>query len=207
MQKIQGMAELITDLDQRTLDNETGDDDFANVVGESLADGTWEAWLEFVPLTDAEPLVTGTETHQPSRADLVRWANQLTDVYVEGAFDRAVVASEESRIASRLPAEALDPLLTASAAVDPFDLLSAGKGTLRAALQPLTRAELMAIIDAYNLNPPRHSLARLTDRQLVTFIITDVETIKNTGSDQGSTGGLLSGFTGVRAGSRERNNR
>ena len=169
-----GMPELIADLDQRVL-SETGDEYFANVVGESLANGTWEAWLEFVPLTDAEPLVTETETQQPKRADVIRWADQLTDVYVEGAFGRAVLASEGSRIATMLPAAALDPLLATSAAVDPFELLTAGKATLRAALQPLSRAELLVIIDAYHLNPPRHSLARLTDRQLVTFIITATE--------------------------------
>ena len=173
--KIHRMPEVIADLDQRVLDSETGDEYFANVVGESLADGTWEAWLEFVPLTDAEPLVTEMETHQPTRADVIRWADQLTDVYVEGAFERAVLASEGSRIATSVPAAARGPLLATTAAIDPFELLRAGKATLRAALQRLTRAELLGIIDAYNLNPPSHSLARLSDRQLVTFIITATE--------------------------------
>src|SRR5688572_12739810 len=127
------MPELIADLDVSIVDPGTREEYFANVVGEPRADGTWEAWLEFVPLTDDVPLVTGTETYQPSRADLLRWAEQLSDVFVQGAFNRAVE------------------------------------------LQRYTRAELLAIIDAYNLNPPKHSLARLTDRQLVVFIVTATE--------------------------------
>jgi hypothetical protein len=50
-----------------------------------------------------------------------------------------------------------------------------GKEGLRAKLQPLARAELVLIIDRFNLNPARLSLARLTKAQLVTFIATAVE--------------------------------
>ena len=92
---------------------------------------------------------------------------------------RRVVTSHRARsalaAAVALPAAAVDPLMATSVALDPFERLRASKATLRAALQPLTRAELVAIIDAYDLNPPRHSLARLTDRQLATFIVTATE--------------------------------
>ena len=42
-------------------------------------------------------------------------------------------------------------------------------------LQPLTRAELLTIIDLHNLNPARLSLARLSTSQLITFIATATE--------------------------------
>ena len=74
-----------------------------------------------------------------------------------------------------MPVARVDPLPPPVAPLDPFELLRAGKATLRAALQGLTRPELLAIIDAYNLNPPGHSLARLTDRQLVVWITTATE--------------------------------
>ena len=165
------MSELIADLDKRVRDEETGEEYFVNVVGAELADGRWEAWIEFVPLSDNEPLLTGTETHQHKRGDIVRWADHVTDVYIQGAFERAAAATEGLRMAITVPATAVEPLV-APAAVDPFELLRASEATLRVELQRLTRAELLAVIDAYNLNPPKHSLARLSDRQLITFIVT-----------------------------------
>ena len=74
-------------------------------------------------------------------------------------------------MAITVPATAAEPSV-APAAVDPFELLRASEAMLRVELQPLTRAELLAVIDAYDLNPPKQSLARLSDRQLITFIVT-----------------------------------
>ena len=66
--------------------------------------------------------------------------------------------------------------LTADVApIDPFELLPSGKGAMRARLRALTRAELLAIIRTHGLNPAGKSLARLSDAQLVTFIVTAVE--------------------------------
>jgi hypothetical protein len=169
------MPEVIADLDRSVLDTETAQEYFVNVVGEPRADGTWEAWLEFVPPTDDVPLVTGTETTQPSRADILRWAEQLTGVFLEGAFERARLASDLSRAVTTAPLDPVDPLPSAVAPLDPFELLKAGKATLRTALERLTRAELLAVIDAYNLNPPGHSLARLSNRQLVVWVTTATE--------------------------------
>jgi hypothetical protein len=57
--------------------------------GEQRADGTWWGWLEFEPRA-GETLQTGQETSQPSRAALAYWASGLEDVYLEGAFVRAL---------------------------------------------------------------------------------------------------------------------
>jgi hypothetical protein len=60
------------------------------VYGESRADGTWEGWLEFKPLTGMGPVLrTPRETSQPSREALAYWASGLEPVYLDGAFARA----------------------------------------------------------------------------------------------------------------------
>src|SRR5688572_28887173 len=91
------MPELIADLDTVVRDEKTGDEYFVNVVAEELADGSWEAWIALVPLSDEEPLLTGTETHQHRRGDIVRWVDHVTDVFLQGAFERAVLATEGMR--------------------------------------------------------------------------------------------------------------
>ena len=53
-------------------------------------DGRWQAWLEYVPGDESDPLLTPIETTQQTRADVLRWAETLTETYVEGAFSRAV---------------------------------------------------------------------------------------------------------------------
>jgi len=60
------------------------------VYGELRADGTWEGWLEFAPLTAGLPTRrTGRETTQPDRAALEYWATGLEPLYLAGAFERA----------------------------------------------------------------------------------------------------------------------
>jgi hypothetical protein len=46
---------------------------------------------------------------------------------------------------------------------------------LRGRLRLLARSELLAMIEHYGLNRAGKSLARLTESQLVTFIVTAVE--------------------------------
>jgi hypothetical protein len=58
---------------------------------------------------------------------------------------------------------------------DPFEVWSLGTSALRVRLRALTRPELMAMIQKYDLNPGAQSLTRLSDSQLVTFIVTAVE--------------------------------
>ena len=60
------------------------------VYGEGRADGTWEGWLEFSPLTAGLPSRrTGRETTQPDRGALEYWATGLEPLYLAGAFERA----------------------------------------------------------------------------------------------------------------------
>ena len=60
------------------------------IYGEPRLDGTWEGWLEFVPL---DPVLsrrrTDRETTQPDLSALEYWATGLEPLYLAGAFERA----------------------------------------------------------------------------------------------------------------------
>ena len=165
------MSEILADLDT-TIVSPEGDEYYVQVVGEHLATGPWEAWLEFVPFDDAlEVLRTTTETTQSTREDVVRWSETLAQVYLQGAFARAVDLSDGGSVVRNYETVIADVAVP----FDPFDVLPLGKAGLRARLRVLTRPELVAMIQKYDLNPAGKSLTRLSDSQLVTFIVTAVE--------------------------------
>jgi hypothetical protein len=167
------MSEVIANLDYIVLD-QSGREYYVNVAAEPTGDAQWEAWLEFVPLDETEPLLTDVESTQPTRSAVAHWAATLGETYVQGAFDRAT--TEEPRRIARTASPLYDEVPLASAAViDPFELLRLGKDVLRTQLLPLTRAELLTIISFHDLNPARVSLARLSTSQLMTFIVTATE--------------------------------
>ena len=60
------------------------------IYGEPRLDGTWEGWLEFIPLDPAlSSLRTDRETTQPDLSALEYWATGLEPLYLAGAFERA----------------------------------------------------------------------------------------------------------------------
>jgi hypothetical protein len=81
------MSEVIANLDYTVIDR-SGREYYVNVAGEPTGDAQWEAWLEFVPLDDTDPLLTDTETTQHTRSAVAHWASTLSETYVQGAFDR-----------------------------------------------------------------------------------------------------------------------
>ena len=174
------MIEHVTDLPYRIVDA-SGSEYYSSVAAEQRADGVWEAWLEYVPTDESEPLVTPTETTQSSRADVLRWADALTDTYIEGAFDRAVQATVDTSprvVARRTVADAaVDAAVTSieTELLDPFGLYVEGVTNMRARLGVLPRATLLDIIETFGLNPAGKSLTWLSNAQLVTFIVTAVE--------------------------------
>jgi len=164
------MSEIISDLETALASND-GHEYYVQIAGEQLASGMWEAWLEFVPLDDdLEVLSTQTETTQPTRDDVVSWSAALTGTYLQGAFARAL--GNTARFVVR---DFATDVAEIPAPFDPFDVLPLGKAELRARLRVLSRPELLGMISSYNLNPAEKSLSRLTDSQLVTFIVTAVE--------------------------------
>jgi hypothetical protein len=173
-------SELIADLDNVIVD-EGGREYFVNVAAEPVG-SQWEAWLEFVPTDESEPLVTDTETSQASRDAVARWATTLDSVYLEGAFSRAVTAGTSVVRAPLTAPLAAAVALGEVASLDPFAVFAAhGKDGLKAQLRPLTRSELLTIIELYDLDPARLSLVRLSNLQLVTFIATAVEVQRKQG--------------------------
>jgi hypothetical protein len=61
------------------------------VYGEPRLDGTWEGWLEFVPLNPAlSSRRTERETTQPDLSALEYWTTGLEPLYLAGAFERAI---------------------------------------------------------------------------------------------------------------------
>ena len=61
------------------------------INGEPRLDGTWEGWIEFVPLDSALPSRrTERETTQPDLASLEYWATGLEPLYLAGAFECAI---------------------------------------------------------------------------------------------------------------------
>lgn len=165
------MSEVVANLDYTVIDQ--GREYYVNVAAAPTADAHWEAWLEFVPLDDSEPLLTATETVQASRSDVAHWAATLGEPYIQGAFERAALQSVPIGRSATRPYE--DVALIELPILDPFAVLRSGKDVLRMRLGLLTRAELLTIIARYNLNPAGLSVARLSDSQLRTFIATATE--------------------------------
>jgi hypothetical protein len=179
------MSEVIAELPYRIVRSD-GTHYHISVAAEQRGEGHWEAWLEYVPEDESDALLTGTETTQSSRGDLVHWAEALTDTYVQGAFARAMEVSEgipTRLVARRASVEVVEPgrEIVRADLVDPFELFDEGTIHMRAVLRSLSRATLLGVIDAYGLNPAKKSLAWLSQPQLVTFILTAVDVQRASG--------------------------
>jgi hypothetical protein len=176
------MSELIADLPYRITDT-TGEEFYVSVAGEPRPDGHWDGWLEFVALDDSDPLLTPTETTQSTRGALVRWAEALTETYLQGALDRAVGATSDVTLRG-VVARQIPTVISSSPVTDlpdPFQLFERGRATMRARLGALPRPMLLDMIAEFGLNPPGKSLSWLTNHQLVTFIVTAVDAQIRTG--------------------------
>ena len=61
------------------------------IYGEPRLDGTWEGWIEFVPVDPAlSSRRTERETTQPDLAALEYWSTGLEPLYLAGAFERSL---------------------------------------------------------------------------------------------------------------------
>jgi hypothetical protein len=88
------MAELILE-HSTAIRTPDGERFTARVFANQRRGGTWEAWIEFVPVAAAAPVLrTDRETTQPSRDAVDYWAKGLEPVYLEGAFARASIRDE-----------------------------------------------------------------------------------------------------------------
>lgn len=95
------MAELLVEFDTHIRGSD-GCSWHPRVWGQIAEDSLWEGWIEFLPAgtNDREAIRTGRETEQPKRLDLRYWANGLTQVYLEGALERAIRRSRGASASS-----------------------------------------------------------------------------------------------------------
>jgi hypothetical protein len=74
----------------------------ARACGSESEDGTWQAWIEFLPPRGGKVLLSPRETSQASKLDLLKWASGVTPVYLEGALGRALLRlSTTARVPAR----------------------------------------------------------------------------------------------------------
>lgn len=166
------------------------------VNGRERPDQLWEGWLEFLPLGGGQPVVTGRETTQPNRDDLVYWASGLTDPYLDGALIRALRPSDEMpRFEGDRPAGSAPEPHAANGApagplpaavLDPFHVYAEGDVVLRSQLNALTPTHLRSIVNAYPIaDLEAHELERATKPELIGLIMAAAErnAAKNAGSE------------------------
>lgn len=140
--------------------------------GRAEASGTWEGWLEFLPVANGTPVRSGRETEQPNRADLKYWAEGLTQVYLEGALNRALSSpavpptsfTAESAFDGPRPVVAPGTNVPSPQPVlDPFEVYAQGVDILRQQLAALDLAHLRSIVLAYGFASNRDADAASRD--------------------------------------------
>ena len=135
----------------------SGDLYWGRALGRVASDGLWEGWLEFSLAGSEEVVKTGRETEQPNRDDLVYWAEGLTDIYLQGALERAlhpepvaVLRSTGEHVVSaprtHRPSGAT-PLHRV--VLNPFTVYAEGELVLRNQLRALSRDHVQSIVEAY----------------------------------------------------------
>jgi hypothetical protein len=136
----------------------SGDLYYARAFGQVADDGLWEGWLEFQLAGDDSVLITRRETEQPNRADLMYWAQGLTDVYLEGALGRilrpapAVPVADAPVYTDSQPTRPpqLRSTMQLRVVLDPYQVYAEGEGILRSQLRALSRDHLQHIVEAYH---------------------------------------------------------
>ena len=132
----------------------------ARACGGPMPGGTWEGWIEFVPLDGGEPVRSPRETTQPNRTDTEYWATGLTQVYLEGSLARALdtpigaVAPpppQPSMFSGPAPRLA-PPDVVYESVLNPFSVYEKGEALLRRQLGALSAWHLVNLIRAYDLS-------------------------------------------------------
>lgn len=154
---------------------------YARAVGRHAEDGMWEGWIEFVPVDGgSNVLVSRVESRQPEHQHLTYWATGLTQVYLEGALNRArkpltvrVPVIDEpvsDRPASRrVIVERVIP--KPEPVLDPFEIGERNLDVLRQELTALNRPRLLNIISAFDLAGVDTDLTSMSDAELIGLIV------------------------------------
>jgi hypothetical protein len=163
----------------------------ARACGSPMPGGTWQGWIEFVPLDGAGPVRSGRETTQPNRVDTAYWATGVSPVYLEGALKRALAGPTEIVIEQPPPPLFSGPAASTSvtmqpgtaAVLDPFSVYEKGEPLLRKQLGALSAWHLVNIIVAYELSEAgTPALGSLPAAALIDIIISGVRKERNAAS-------------------------
>jgi len=157
----------------------------ARACGSPMQGGTWQGWIEFVPVSGGEPLRSPRETTQPNRMDTEYWATGLTDVYLEGALRRAldtplavpVPPAQPSVFAGPAPSTIPTPMDAAPTSIlDPFAVYEKGEALLRRQLAAFSAWHLVNIAIDYDLtDASAEELNRLPAAELIELIVRSVQ--------------------------------
>ena len=82
------MAEVLVQFTTPVM-SEAGELYKAEACGGVSENGLWDGWIEFTSESTGRVYRSARETTQPNRNDLLYWAKGLTEVYLEGALNRA----------------------------------------------------------------------------------------------------------------------
>lgn len=141
------------------------------------AGNVWDGWIEFVPIDSGPPVRTPRETEQPNRADLLYWAQGLTQVYLDGALARAllepVVIERERAVEPYFEGPAPAPVRRATVpagfarpVLDPFSVALQGEDILLRELGALDTPRIRDIVLAYGFSTAEQ--ARMATREQLT---------------------------------------
>jgi hypothetical protein len=180
------MAEVLVSFGSR-IQGPDGRSYAVQASGRERDDGLWEGWLEFLPVDGSAPVVTGRETTQPNRKDLLYWATGLTDPYMDGALARTLkrpperVAAPWPGPAATAPADSPDSQRAQrtprTAILDPFHVYAEGVDVLRSQLRALSADQLRNIVTAHALavDLDTATLDRMDRSELAALILLGVE--------------------------------
>jgi hypothetical protein len=154
------MPDLLVQFDEPQLSAD-GRMFIAEVRGQRLSSGLWEAWIEFHPRIGGDPVRTAPQTEQLSRGDLRFWAAGITRDRLADALEKAL-AGRPSPGAHHLAnaGESAAMTLESSAShpgeehpvLDPMAVYQhSGEYTLRQELSGLDAEQLADIISAYSI--------------------------------------------------------
>ena len=155
----------------------------ARACGSPMQGGTWQAWIEFVPVDGGDAVRSGRETTQPNRVDTAYWATGVSPVYLEGALKRALAGPIEIPLeeippplfSGPAPASTVPSQPGVAAVLDPFSVYEKGESLLRKQLGALSAWHLVNIIVAYELSDaPSATLSTLPAPALIDIIVSGV---------------------------------
>jgi hypothetical protein len=70
--------------------------------GDRQANGRWDGWIVFFPVSGGRAIASDRETTQANRDALSVWASSVTPVYLEGALTRALQIDRQPSIIDQL---------------------------------------------------------------------------------------------------------